>query len=335
MTATAARGNTQRLVRWLVATALIACGGAALYVLSADGSMRFETRAGAIRPAALQTGYDRDFEDSSKVRLRGLQMVVQSRGTIVLVHGLGEPDSLYGYWAAALNGATQMNVLAVALRGNGRSRDSVPRGDRPDDFAADIGSVLRELKRRQPSGPVILLASHGGTGIVAHYERRRRDMGLIAPEGIIVLRSDSGIPAHVANGRPLVYFHRRARLIAPLARLGIPFVDGLTVAMQDAGGRELTTRWSYRAWEAAATDFPALAEAQRASGTPMLVISAEKAVGPSTVGDRSWDMVPAPVDPNTPAVARSIARWTAQFSADAFDPTPPKATQTLELLPRR
>ncbi len=329
--------RNSRAVRWVVigvVAAAVTCGGA-LAVLLGPGAVRREaTRAGTLRSASLPSGNLRTFDTRDSVRLNGVQLVVQSRGTVILVHGLAEPDSLFNQWALALNAASSMNVIGVALRGNGTSRDSIGRGDAAEHFAIDLGGAIKELKRRQPSGPVILLASHGGLGVTAAYERLRSTMGLPAPDGIIAMEVDTAGTMRVANGRPLLLMSRRLRTLEALRAAGVTVGEGLDVASQESSGRELTTRWSFRAWQAAQPRLESLLDAQRTTGTPMLVVSARREpITPTAGSDRTWEVVPPPVDPNAPAVVAAITRWSTMFAADAYDPVPPKATRTLEVLP--
>lgn len=319
-----------------VVAAAVACSGA-LAVLLGPGAVRREaTRAGTLRSASLPTGNLRTFDTRDSVRLNGVQLVVQSRGTVILVHGLGEPDSLFNQWALAINAASSMNVISVALRGNGTSRDSIGRGDAAEHFATDIGGAIKELKRRQPSGPVILMASHGGLGVTAAYERLRRTMGLPAPDGIIAMEVDTAGAMRVANGRPVLLMTRRLRTLEALQAAGITMGDGLDVASQENSGRELTTRWSFRAWQAAQPRLAPLVDAQRTTGTPMLVVSVRREpIAPTAGSDRTWEVVQPPVDPNAPAVVAAITRWSTMFAADAYEPVPPKATRTLEVLPAK
>lgn len=330
MTVRARAGRASRLAVGVI-VALGACAGALAYLLQRGPAVRLPTRASAMRPAELQTGNPRDFLTRDSVGLDGIQHVVRSRGTVVLVHGLGEPDSLFGQWAAALDSATQMNVLGVALRGNGRSRDSVSRGDGADAYALDVAAVIEELRRRNPSGPVLLLASHGGLGIVAHYERVRGARTLPAPDGIVALEADTGAAARVANGRALVLYATRLSRLQWLASFGVPVFDGLEIAMQESGGGEITTRWSLRAWRAATPALAPLLEAQAVTHTPLLVVARRSTDAPRA-SDRTWVTVEGAVDVNNVAVRRAIARWSATWSADAFEPVPPRPTQTLDIL---
>lgn len=320
--------------RALLAGAVAVLGvGATLgaFLLQRGPAVRMPTRASAIRPFSLQTGNPRGFITQDSVTLDGIQHVVRSRGTVVLLHGLAEPDSLFGQWAASIDSATQMNVLGVALRGNGRSRDSVTRGDGADLYALDVAAVITELRRRSPSGPVLLLASHGGLGIAAHYERVREARSLPRPDGIIAVEADTGVAARIANGRELVLYAQRLRQLQRLASFGVPLLDDLEVAMQESGGREMTTRWSLRAWRAAAPDLMPLLEAQAASRTPLLVIT-RRDTRVVSAAERTWFGAEDAVDLNNPAVRFALSQWSATWSADAFEPIPPRPTQTLDIL---
>ncbi|MBK7614828.1 MAG: alpha/beta hydrolase [Burkholderiales bacterium] len=86
------------------------------------------------------------------------------RGTVVLVHGLGEHAGRYTHVAAALN-AAGWRVLACDQRGHGQSAG--PRGGiaAPDSLLADLALVLDSARAEQP-GPLVLLG-HSLGGLVA------------------------------------------------------------------------------------------------------------------------------------------------------------------------
>ena len=90
------------------------------------------------------------------------------RGTVVLVHGLGEHAGRYTHVAAALN-AAGWRVLACDQRGHGQSAG--PRGGiaAPDSLLADLSRVLDSARAEQP-GPLVLLG-HSLGGLVVQRSR--------------------------------------------------------------------------------------------------------------------------------------------------------------------
>ena len=87
-----------------------------------------------------------------------------ARGTIVIVHGLGEHAGRYAHVAADLN-ARGWSVVGYDHRGHGRSPG--PRGTlaRDDDLLADLAGVV-DAVRGEVDGPLVLLG-HSLGGVVA------------------------------------------------------------------------------------------------------------------------------------------------------------------------
>jgi alpha-beta hydrolase superfamily lysophospholipase len=90
-----------------------------------------------------------------------------ARGTVVVVHGLGEHIGRYLHVAAHLND-WGWNVVGYDQRGHGASEG--PRGQlaSSDDLVADLAGVLDETRRRHP-GPLVLLGHSLGGLLVARF----------------------------------------------------------------------------------------------------------------------------------------------------------------------
>lgn len=90
--------------------------------------------------------------------------------TLVLVHGFGEHCGRYQPWAAHLI-ARGVQVVAIDLRGHGRSDG--PRGviNSYDDFRADLDVLLTRARELHAplSGPLILMGHSMGGGIVLDH----------------------------------------------------------------------------------------------------------------------------------------------------------------------
>jgi alpha-beta hydrolase superfamily lysophospholipase len=97
----------------------------------------------------------------------------ETKAVISLVHGHGEHSSRYSHWAERLNNAGYA-VLALDLRGHGRSEGQ--RGDSPsyDHYADDVSILLSKAEEIFPDKPVFLYGHSLGGLIVLFYLIQRR-----------------------------------------------------------------------------------------------------------------------------------------------------------------
>jgi alpha-beta hydrolase superfamily lysophospholipase len=83
------------------------------------------------------------------------------RGTVLLVHGLGEHGGRYDHVAKALN-AWGWNVIAHDHRGHGRSSGARGRIDRDDALLEDLSLAIDAVRARHTGRLVLLGHSMGG-----------------------------------------------------------------------------------------------------------------------------------------------------------------------------
>jgi len=90
-----------------------------------------------------------------------------ARGTVLIVHGLGEHAGRYGHVAAHL-AAAGWAVLAYDQRGHGRSGG--PRGGvaEPDSLLSDLAQLVDHARRSLP-GPLLLLGHSMGGLVVGRF----------------------------------------------------------------------------------------------------------------------------------------------------------------------
>ena len=90
-----------------------------------------------------------------------------ARGTIVIVHGLGEHIGRYAHVAARLN-AGRWSVVGYDQRGHGASPGERGRIAADDDLLADLAAVV-DTVRAEAGGPLVLLGHSLGGLVVARF----------------------------------------------------------------------------------------------------------------------------------------------------------------------
>lgn len=93
--------------------------------------------------------------------------VAQPRGTVLLVHGLGEHIGRYLHVAATLNG-WGWTVVGYDQRGHGASQGLRGRLASADDLLADLGAMVGAT-RASHTGPLVLLGHSLGGLVAARY----------------------------------------------------------------------------------------------------------------------------------------------------------------------
>ena len=90
-----------------------------------------------------------------------------ARGTIVIVHGLGEHIGRYAHVAARLN-ASRWSVVGYDQRGHGESPGERGRIAADDDLLADLAAVV-DAVRAEAKGALVLLGHSLGGLVVARF----------------------------------------------------------------------------------------------------------------------------------------------------------------------
>ena len=90
-----------------------------------------------------------------------------ARGTIVIVHGLGEHIGRYAHVAARLN-ANRWSVVGYDQRGHGASPGERGRIAAADDLLADLAAVVDAVRAEAP-GPLVVLGHSLGGLVVSRF----------------------------------------------------------------------------------------------------------------------------------------------------------------------
>ena len=101
--------------------------------------------------------------DGLTLRLREWPCL-DARGTVLIVHGLGEDIARYGHVAAHLNRGGR-RMVGYDQRGHGASEGARGRIAQPDSLLTDLALVIDAVRASHP-GPLLLLG-HSMGGLVA------------------------------------------------------------------------------------------------------------------------------------------------------------------------
>jgi len=268
----------------------------------------------------------RTFDMPDSVAVYGTQYFLPSRGTIIMLHGLGAHDAIAVQAGDSLRRVTGMNILFLDLRGNGGSGGARGRIRHDAQYTDDLAGVVRELKRANPSGPVLLVGVRQGVGTVLAFAARVREPEQPRVQGIAlldpILTLDALQAAGTQDGVAFTWHTRRLRTQQLLNAAGLHFADRLPVAYQRARQLDgpIARNFSWRAirtllpndpW-AIANDVP----------LPVLLINRQSSATAPLRRTDQHEVESVPVDASlfTPITWRILERWTAQFSADAVVP---------------
>lgn len=96
------------------------------------------------------------------------------RGRIALTHGYGEHSGRYDHFATLLARAGY-GVMAIDVRGHGRSAGVAAHVDRYDDYVRDLERLVALLEQRwdQAHGPLFVFGHSNGGLITLRYALRR------------------------------------------------------------------------------------------------------------------------------------------------------------------
>lgn len=287
---------------------------------------------------------NRQFRTPDSLTLDGAQYVGPSRGTVVLVHGLGDFGAVLSRTAPTLSRAMHFQLLGFSVRGSGASGG--PRADAREiaSYARDLGTIVADLKRRTPSGPVVLLGLREGAGLALRYIATQPTLDSPPVDGLLLADPIMELTAWDRSTRPAMeqfngrreWHHRRFDLLALLGSARFYPTDTWPVLHTvDLGptGPEVQ-HYTMRALRAMTVNDPWGVLQQ--STIPALVLSASVPPGAVIPSDRlQVETLRAGQEITDSAPLAAVGRWAAQFSAAATMPVAPLPYQLLPILPTR
>jgi alpha-beta hydrolase superfamily lysophospholipase len=105
--------------------------------------------------------------DGLRLHIAHWPAAAAARGTVLIVHGLGEHHARYAHVAAHLNG-WGWNVVSYDHRGHGLSGGAKGRLNETDDLLRDLALVIGRVGAQVP-GPLVLLGHSLGGLIAARF----------------------------------------------------------------------------------------------------------------------------------------------------------------------
>ena len=105
--------------------------------------------------------------DGLKLHVHHSPAAGEGRGTVVVVHGLGEHGGRYAHVMRALNG-WGWHAVAYDHRGHGRSEGARGALNDPDALLDDLARVVAAVRAGHP-GPIVLFGHSMGGLVVARY----------------------------------------------------------------------------------------------------------------------------------------------------------------------
>lgn len=202
--------------------------------------------------------------------------------TIVLLHGVLSSAFRMNTPAAMLRDSADADVLAIDLRGHGKSEGTPGDVDRIDQYAKDVAEVVEQVRKERPKTKIILAGHSMGGGIALRYAMLKdhppvNGYLLFAP---LLGQNAPTLPQPTAakpnsNEEPFLKIHiERLIGLKMLNSIGDHQYDNLNVLFFNVPPSAPIKAYSYRANESMApVDY---AQGLRAVRKPLLVLVGSK-----------------------------------------------------------
>jgi len=112
--------------------------------------------------------------DGLRLHMQAWPAGAAARGSLLIVHGLGEHIGRYSHVAAHLN-AWGWDAFGYDQRGHGRSEGKRGAIAQADDLLHDLAAVIDALRAVRPAAPLVLLGHSMGGLVAARFAAGRLD----------------------------------------------------------------------------------------------------------------------------------------------------------------
>lgn len=232
---------------------LVAAGMLSREQVNAFEERRFQTRDG-------RSVFAREFAGAEN-----------SGATIILVHGVGSDSSPFNVTAAGLRDATGATVLAIDLRGHGKSEGARWDVDYIGQHEDDLADIVRELKRTKQDTKIVLSGHSMGGGISLRFAALADEPSI---DGYLLFAPNLGATAPTARTAP-PEDAAAADQTNPYMSLRLPRLIGLV--MLNSVGIEMLNHLQVMFLNVP-PDFPAYSYRGLVSGEPTNYVAAFEAV---------------------------------------------------------
>lgn len=173
----------RRTFKWI----FVAAGALAGLVLTAAlgmilwGDPTFDAPPGTLQDALAAAGdrleqpylpAARTFRMRDGAVLSSQYIAASSKTTIVLVHGILASSFPLNRSSGLLREAGKAEVVAIDLRGHGKSAGAPGDTDYIGQYEDDLADVIAQIRAGQPGGKIILAGHSMGGGIVLRYAQK-------------------------------------------------------------------------------------------------------------------------------------------------------------------
>lgn len=204
-----------------------------------------------------------------------------SRTTIILIHGVLSNSSDMNKTGGLLHEILNAEVLAVDLRGHGKSEGKPGDVDFIDQYALDLAEIVEKVRKDNPQGKIILAGHSMGGGICLRYAQNKtfpkvEGFLLFAP---LLGQNTPTVPqasaVTQANEEPFLKIHiGRIIGLKMLNSIGISEHNGLNVLFFNPPAESSLRNYTYRANESMSPED--YKEGLKAVKNPLLVLVGTK-----------------------------------------------------------
>lgn len=111
-------------------------------------------------------------------RIFAYKFSANSNNTIILIHGVKSNGEKYNRTAGLLRESTKAEVIALDLRGHGKSDGKDGDVDYIDQYADDLADVIKIIRKQKPKGKIIIAGHSMGGGVALTYAMQKNKQNI-------------------------------------------------------------------------------------------------------------------------------------------------------------